>query len=88
MLDPAALSRRSTSGYGLDGVYGGLVYPSTGLPLYGMENQELLRAVFAAYNDWLAEFCNAYPARLKGIAEVLWTMTLKLAFLNSGAPRT
>ena len=55
----------------LDGVYGGLVYPSTGLPLYGMENQELLRAVFAAYNDWLAEFCNAYPDRLKGIAEVL-----------------
>ena len=55
----------------LDGVYGGLVYPSTGLPLYGMENNDLLRAVFAAYNDWLAEFCSADPERLKGIAEVL-----------------
>lgn len=55
----------------LDGVYGGLVYPSTGLPLYGMGNNDLLRAVFAAYNDWLAEFCSAYPERLKGIAEVL-----------------
>jgi len=55
----------------LDGVYGGLIYPSTGLPLFGMQNENLLRAVFAAYNDWLAEFCGAYPNRLKGVAEIL-----------------
>ncbi len=30
----------------------------------------LLSAIFRAYNEWLAEFCRADPARLKGIAMV------------------
>jgi len=56
----------------VDGVYGGLVYPSIGLALYrDMEDPELTRAVFAAYNDWLADFCSAYPDRLKGAAMIL-----------------
>jgi predicted TIM-barrel fold metal-dependent hydrolase len=55
----------------IDGVWGGVLYPSTGLPLYGMENNDLLRDVFSAYNDWLAEFCSAAPDRIKGIGEIL-----------------
>ena len=56
----------------VDGVYGGLVYPSIGLALYrDVEDPELTRAIFAAYNDWLAEFCSAYPDRLKGAAMIL-----------------
>ena len=56
----------------IDGVHGGLVYPSIGLALYrDVEDPELARGIFAAYNDWLAEFCNAYPDRLKGAAMIL-----------------
>jgi predicted TIM-barrel fold metal-dependent hydrolase len=29
-----------------------------------------MSAIFRAYNDWLAEFCRADPARLKGIAMI------------------
>ena len=36
-----------------------------------MEDQELTRAIFAAYNDWLADFCRPYPHRLKGAAMIL-----------------
>ena len=53
-----------------DGVYGGLLYPSTGLFLFKVPDSMLLSAIFRAYNNWLAEFCSAYPARLKGIAMV------------------
>ncbi|MBM3925281.1 MAG: amidohydrolase [SAR202 cluster bacterium] len=55
----------------VDGVWGGLVYPSTGLPLYAQEDPVLLRDVFAAYNDWLAEFCSEFPDRLKGISMIM-----------------
>jgi len=55
-----------------DGVYGGIVYPSIGLALYrDMEEQVLTRAIFEAYNDWLADFCRPFPSRLKGIAMIL-----------------
>ena len=56
----------------LDGVYGSVVYPSTGLSLYeDLQDQELTQAIFAAYNDWLADFCKPYPERLKGSAMIL-----------------
>jgi predicted TIM-barrel fold metal-dependent hydrolase len=29
-----------------------------------------MSAIFRAYNDWLADFCRADPARLKGIAMI------------------
>ncbi|MBM3926378.1 MAG: amidohydrolase [SAR202 cluster bacterium] len=55
-----------------DGVYGGVVYPSIGLSLYEkLEDPELTRETFAAYNDWLAEFCSADSKRLKGAAMLL-----------------
>ena len=64
----------------IDGVYGGLVYPSIGLALFrDVEDPELARGIFGAYNDWLAEFCNAYPDRLKGAAMILVDEDVDLA---------
>ena len=51
-----------------DGVYGSVVYPTEGLQLFSVPDSELLSAVFRVYNDWIADFCRAYPGRLKGIA--------------------
>ena len=53
----------------LDGVAAEVVYPTVGFLLYNMvDDSALLSANFKAYNDWLAEFCGAYPDRLKGVA--------------------
>ena len=52
----------------VDGVAGGVLYPSQGLTVYRVPDGELLSAIFRAYNDWLADFCHLYPKRLKGIA--------------------
>ena len=53
----------------LDGVAAEVVYPTVGFLLYNMiPDRQLLSACFSAYNDWMAEFCNAYPSRLKGVA--------------------
>ena len=51
-----------------DGVYGSVVYPTEGLQLFSVPDSELLSAIFRVYNDWIADFCSAYPGRLKGIA--------------------
>ena len=52
----------------VDGVDVSIVYPTVGLLLYSVPDSELLTSIFRTYNDWLAEFCNAVPDRLKGIA--------------------
>ena len=52
----------------IDGIDVSIVYPTVGLLLFGVPDSELLTSVFASYNDWAAEFCNAIPRRLKGIA--------------------
>src|SRR5262247_1609890 len=51
-----------------DTVAGGVLYPSQGLTTYRIPDSALLSAIFRAYNDWLADFCQPYPHRLKGIA--------------------
>ena len=51
-----------------DTVAGGVLYPSQGLTVYRIPDSLLLSAIFRAYNDWLADFCQPYPHRLKGIA--------------------
>ena len=53
-----------------DGVDVSIVYPTVGLQLYSQPDSELLSAIFATYNDWIAEFCNAHPMRLKGISMI------------------
>src|SRR5215475_9433077 len=54
----------------LDGVSGEVLYPSQGLFYFKVADTALMSAIFRAYNDWLAEFCRADPARLKGIAMI------------------
>ncbi|MBM3924638.1 MAG: hypothetical protein FJ320_01410 [SAR202 cluster bacterium] len=55
----------------VDGVWADVLYPSIGLNVYALPDQVLLRDVNRAYNDWLIDFCNAYPDRLKGIAMLI-----------------
>ena len=57
---------------GVDKVNGGVVYPSFGLVLYAVPGADVLRPIFAAYNDWLAEFCQTYPGHLKGVAMIIF----------------
>ncbi len=52
----------------LDGIAGGVLYPSQGLTLFRVPATDVLSASFRAYNDYLAEFCAPYPERLKGMA--------------------
>lgn len=55
----------------LDGIYADYLYSSVATNMYAIEDPNLLRAIFVAYNDWLAEFCKTNPLRLKGIAHIL-----------------
>jgi len=54
----------------VDGVAGEVLYPSQGLFYFKVPDPGLTSAIFRAYNDWLADFCSADPARLKGIAMI------------------
>ena len=51
-----------------DGVYGSIVFPTAGLSLYNVPDDDLLTEIFGIYNGWLAEFCKPFPDRLKGVA--------------------
>jgi predicted TIM-barrel fold metal-dependent hydrolase len=51
-------------------VAGEVLYPSQGLFYFKVADSALMSAIFRAYNDWLAEFCQSDPARLKGIAMI------------------
>ena len=63
-LDPDAHVRD------MDGIDGGVLYPSQGLTMYRVPASDVLSAAFRAYNDHVAEFCAAHPNRLKGIAMI------------------
>ena len=52
----------------IDGIDVSIVYPTVGLGLYSVPDSDLLTSIFKTYNDWVGEFCNAVPKRLKGIA--------------------
>ena len=52
----------------IDGVDVGIVYPTIGLYLYSVPDSELLTSSFKSYNDWVGEWCNAVPKRLRPIA--------------------
>ena len=54
----------------IDGVSGEILYPSQGLLYFKIADSSLMSAVFRAYNDWLAEFCQTNPQQLKGIAMI------------------
>ena len=52
----------------IDGIDISIVFPTVGLILYSLPDGQLLNSLFRTYNDWVGEFCNAIPKRLKGIA--------------------
>lgn len=54
-----------------DGVRREVVYTTLGLRLWRVPDAGLVRALFRAYNEWVAEFCAAYPDRLAGVAMIL-----------------
>jgi predicted TIM-barrel fold metal-dependent hydrolase len=47
-----------------------VLYPTAGLFFYSLEDQLLQSAVFAAYNDFIADFCQDDPIHLKGAAVI------------------
>ena len=51
-----------------DGVGASVLYPTQQLQHYAVRDTPLVSATCRVYNDWLAEFCAAEPARLRGIA--------------------
>ena len=54
-----------------DTVAGDVMYPTIAMFLYNvLEDSLLLSATLRAYNDWLAEYCQHYPDRTKGIAMI------------------
>jgi predicted TIM-barrel fold metal-dependent hydrolase len=53
-----------------DGVSGQILYPTLGLRLLGLDDQELMEACARVTNDYLAEYCSVLPDRLWGIATV------------------
>jgi predicted TIM-barrel fold metal-dependent hydrolase len=53
-----------------DGIVAEVLYPTVGLGMFAIDDPALRGACFRAYNDWIAEFCAAYPDRLKGVGMV------------------
>jgi len=47
-----------------------VLYPSVGLFLEAIEDAEVAEACCRVYNDWLADYCSADPARLIGTAGI------------------
>ncbi|MEE9285608.1 MAG: amidohydrolase family protein [Dehalococcoidia bacterium] len=54
----------------IDGVDAEVIYPTLAMRMYKVEDVEFQDGLFRAYNAWLADYCDAYPDRLKGIAVV------------------
>ena len=52
----------------IDGVEAEVIYTTLGMPLFGLDDDELRRACFGVYNDWVAEFRSHCPARLHPVA--------------------
>lgn len=52
----------------VEGIDVAVLYPTLGLYAWGLDDSEQAIAVARAYNDWLAGYCRADPARLFGAA--------------------
>lgn len=53
-----------------EGIDACALFPSLGLLLGGLQDPNFSAACYRAYNRWLADFCEAYPDRLFGVAMV------------------
>ncbi len=52
----------------IDGMAAEVLYATSAMLFFSIEDLALQRALFRAYNDWLAEFCSHNPRRLVGLA--------------------
>ena len=52
----------------VDGVDAEVLYTSMGMRMFRVKDAPFQRALFRAYNRWLADFCHAHPDHLKAIA--------------------
>lgn len=52
----------------LDGIDAVVLYPSMGLKMGAISDPEMAAAVCRVYNEWIADWCKAYPDRLYGVA--------------------
>ncbi len=52
----------------IDGVEGEVLHPTLGFRMFWLHDHGLQRAVFRAYNDWLAEYASHDRKRLVGLA--------------------
>ena len=52
----------------IDGMAAEVLYPTSAMLFFSIEDLALQQALFRAYNDWLAEFCSHDPKRLVGLA--------------------
>src|SRR5215471_5577508 len=52
----------------IDGVQAEVIYTTLGMPLFGLDDDELRRACFAVYNDWVGQFRAYSPRRLHPVA--------------------
>ena len=59
----------------VEGIDVAVLYPSLGLNFWSIVDVEAATALARAYNDWLAQYCAADPARLFGAAMVPWQST-------------
>jgi len=74
--DPAARLKDQD----VDGVCAEVLFPTLGMPLFQLKDDELQRACFRVYNDWAAQFCSYNPKRLVGAALISLTdMTAAIA---------
>lgn len=66
-----------------DGVVAEVLYTTLGMRLYPITDGDLQRRCFAAFNDWLAEYCSHAPKRLLGIGAIsLWDVAEGVAELE------
>ena len=52
----------------IDGVAAEVLYATSAMTFFSLADLALQRAIFRAYNDWLADFCGYNPQRLIGLA--------------------
>ncbi len=53
-----------------DGVEAEVLYPTMAMRLFALKEPDLQLACFQAYNRWVADYCKAYPDRLKAVGVI------------------
>lgn len=77
--DPAARLEAQAK----DGVVAEVLYTTLGMRLFPLEDAELQRHCFIAFNDWLVDYCAYAPDRLLGIGAIpLWDVEAGVAELE------